>query len=108
MEAMAPDCLSTFISRMAPKMMALVSKEARKPATVRAAASPIPMPQTEHATAKAASHEMISDRLADQFIKTMKTIVSKIGTAAINAYMRVSLLSPCAPGSAGNKGRDEI
>ena len=88
-EAMAPDCFNIFIKSIAPKIIARVSRALKNPAIVRAPISRTPIFQTRPATSQATAHDTGSARLAGQLNPTMNTTVSKIGSAATNAYILI-------------------
>ena len=87
-EAMAPDCLSVFMRKIAPKMMKIVESALRKPASVWARAPWRLMPQTRMPTTQARSHAVMSERVAGWLKKTIITTQARMGTAAIKEYMR--------------------
>ena len=90
MVTMAPDIFRTFISRMAPKIIQMVSKAPRNPPMVLAAISLTPIPQTAAAMTAARIHARGRALLAGQPKKTIRITVVRIGIDAIRAYINVS------------------
>jgi hypothetical protein len=87
---MAPDCLSTFIRRRAPKMINKVSRALRKPEIVLAEISRKSIFHTNPVTRQAISQEKGNARFAGQLKTAIKIIVNKIGSAAIAAYRYIN------------------
>ena len=82
---MAPDFLSTFIRKIAPKIMQIVSNALKNPDRDRAMTSFPPISHTNIPSRQVISHESGMTRFAGHPGPSIRNTVRMIGNAAIKA-----------------------
>ena len=87
MAVTAPECLSVFMIRMAPRMMTRVPMASRKPSSAHAAEVVKSCFQYSRAITTATSQPSGRARFAGQLKASIRTMTSKMGSEAISAVI---------------------